>query len=227
MKGKKELEKENRKIVSDKLRDRKKQNRQLKMIFLVMIFAIFAIFFTYYLIESTKTFEYIGLDFEKTKVGDIIFYHTKIPIKTITGDVIANYNLYLRNDPRNLKDIPIEGSVRFFNDRATYVSVNPNVGRCEDANLALVNLGNFMAGAGIEATGATTDSEVAKEKNMSWIDCRNDTDNVIVVQESTGNRIHKQTDGCFLVEFKNCTDMLKVTERFMLGILGNNRGYEL
>ena len=59
---------------------KQKQNRQIIWALVLMAGVIIIIFLVPYIKQNVfNKFEYIGLDFYKTKTSDIVFYYTKIP----------------------------------------------------------------------------------------------------------------------------------------------------
>jgi len=47
-------------------------------------------------------FNYHGIEFQKTHLGNLVFYSAKFPVVGGTGQVIGDYAVNLRNDPRDL-----------------------------------------------------------------------------------------------------------------------------
>ena len=109
--------KEKEKIIKETSENLKKedavsQNRELKRI-LIILGSVFAVFLlSFFIINSAKNFEYKGVEYTKMKEGKITFYNTAFPMySSITGKHFADYNIYLRNDPRGLEKIPFEGEI--------------------------------------------------------------------------------------------------------------------
>ncbi|MEK6872175.1 MAG: hypothetical protein AABX16_04700, partial [Nanoarchaeota archaeon] len=57
-----------------------KQNKQLQWIFFLMIgVALILLIVPYITVHFFNTFEYGKLEFQKTKLGNLVFYSTKFP----------------------------------------------------------------------------------------------------------------------------------------------------
>src|SRR3989344_4853192 len=116
----------------------KTQNKTLKnvMIFLVVTIASFAavVLLIYYL----NSFSYEEVKFDIIKEGRIILYNTKFPVySSITGKHIADYNFYLRNDPRELEKIPFDGVINLRD--LMVLNITPGL-NCEgDGIIAIAN----------------------------------------------------------------------------------------
>src|SRR3989344_2201721 len=116
------------------------QNKQIKWAVFLMLFIILIIV----IVPFVKTnfidkFNYKGLVFQKTKLGELIFYSAKFPVVSVTGQVTGDYAVNLRNDPRELEYIPInvtDEKIDFvvegdkYGD--VYISLNPFMEVCED-----------------------------------------------------------------------------------------------
>ena len=94
---------------------KKEQKKTLKTILIVItiILAAFVVAF-FVLMGAGGSFEYRGVDFTRVSFCDagppcLVTYNTKVPIE-YEGKP-ANYNFYLRNDPRKL-----EKEVVFYGD---------------------------------------------------------------------------------------------------------------
>jgi len=74
------------------------------------IVAFLALFVAYNYYSAN--FEYLGLNFSKVRFGKLIFYHAEIPLFNQAGEIASYYNLYIRNDPRELRDVPIIGEIK-------------------------------------------------------------------------------------------------------------------
>src|SRR3989344_5520494 len=96
-KGKKREEKSEGKEEKGKIR--RKQERQIKIFLLVMFFLLVFIFAIYMFYLASVKFRYAGLEFEKVREGKLILYRTPV------------LPIFLRNDPRELRDIKIDSRI--------------------------------------------------------------------------------------------------------------------
>ncbi|RPH39459.1 MAG: hypothetical protein EHM87_24050 [Burkholderiales bacterium] len=190
-----------------------KQNRLLKKIFIGFGIFLVILLSVYLIISSARNFEYRGVDFEIEKYCDskpcLILYKTSIPIQYedgITGKVIdGDYNIWIRNNPKNLEDVVVEGDINFRKNMV--VSVNTENLFCEgDWNIALGNLQkldvlgiNFMP------------------KNESEIFLYVPAENFMYLNIKEGNTtsIVKTSGNSYDMFVSNC-EILKATERLML-----------
>lgn len=177
------------------------QNKILRNFFIGMIILILLIVLVVYAVKSTKKFEYEGVSFEIVKTGNLVLYNTKIPIAV--GGKNAEYNFYLRNDPRKIgKEVPFEGNLS--------LAQNLVLNSTEDFNcdgygvIAIANLVSLYKVSGIEVIkdqNATCDSE----GRYAFIN----------IQSGNQTRIDKFGPACYNVSISNC-EILEGTERLML-----------
>ncbi len=204
-----------------------KMDRQLKYVLIVMVLVILLAIGVYYFVQSMKKFNYAGLEFEKVMYDRLPVYHSKIPITNTQGELVANYNLFLRNDPRALKSIAIDGKIRLMKD--TFVSIEPEAdGGCEDSGIAGGNFFTFLKVAGVDAKLACTNNTYASERNITYATCQEHLNNsgVIIIKRGESTEIVKKSDDCYEISFRNC-EILNVTERFIVGAIANSKGIEL
>ena len=96
--------------------EQEKSHSKIMKGFLIGIIS-FAIMFVIviFIVKSASSFDYRGVEFQidKTTLAGKTIYKTSIPVErkdSITGKIISNadYNFWLRNDPRQLdKKVPI------------------------------------------------------------------------------------------------------------------------
>ena len=175
-----------------------------------------------------KQFDYNGISFQKTQLGEIQFYSAKFPIVTGTGQILGDYAVNLRNDPRDLVDIPVEvpeGNILFNIIRKggegvyapTYITIDPFMEVCEDSGIALLTLSGFIKDSGPEVSSAVTDKAYARDNNVThkWCD---PLSTVFVVTDGEETKISQIQPNCYKLEFKDC-EVLKVTEKVVLNVL--------
>src|SRR3989338_28152 len=177
------------------------QNKILRNFFIGMAILILLIILVVYAFQSTKKFEYRGVDFKIVKSGNLVFYNTKIPV--VVDGKNAEYNFYLRSDPRKLEEeVSFNGDL----DLAQNLVLNST----EDFNcdgfgvIATANLVNLYKVSGINVIkdqNATCDSE----GRYAFIN----------LQKGSETRIDKVGPACYNVNISNC-EILEATERLML-----------
>lgn len=204
----------------------KKQEKQVKWIIIGMILVLLIVILVYFVIQESKKFDYAGLRFEKIMFDKLLLYHGKIPIISMAGNVIANYNLYLRNDPRKLENIKINGNIRLT--QKVIVSLDNGAEKgCSDAGIAGANFFSFLKAAGLNVGVAYINQTYARERNGDYVICSDSgNESVIIIKQSKENKITQEKNNCYVIEFKEC-DILKATERFMIGIIAHSKGTEV
>ena len=207
-----------------------RNDRQLKWIVAIMVLMILLAAGVYFLINKSKTYSYGGISFEKIMFDKLPLHYSRIPVTDISGSVAAYYNMYLRNDPRELRDININGTIMLMKD--TIISVDESVNGCPDTGIAGYALGIFLDSAtGRKHESALANKTVAEEKNMTYADCEDEEGNpvvifdksIIVVKDIGKNEIIRKTQNCYIIGFKNC-EIEKSVERFMVGAIANSKG---
>ncbi|MCK4647634.1 hypothetical protein KAT24_01750 [Candidatus Pacearchaeota archaeon] len=187
----------------------KKENKQLKKIFFII--GVFVLFFVgvFAFIDSVRHFTYMGIDFDVVKEGELILYRTSLPvdskIKVTGGAVVADYNFYLRNDPRKLKNLPLEGELTLM------------------SNVVINFTGDFLCGGkGMLAIGNllvvldVLDVTVIKNETAG---CDPDGEYTFL-QLQLGNETSIEQFGpsCYNLNINNC-EVLEVTEKYIVGLL--------
>lgn len=229
MANKKKVKKESLKEKSeerDEKKAKKKHETQLKWVIIGMISVLLLFLLLYVIVQESKKIYYGGLEFKKLKYGQLILYHSKIPIKDASGNLVANYNLYLRNNPLDLKGIKINGSLRFRKE--VVISVDSSIEGCSDNGIAGGGLGMFFSAAGITADFAYANETYANEKKASYIEnCpENKGYSAIFIRKGDKNEVRQESQDCYVLEFKEC-DILKVTEKFIIGVYAQSKGIEI
>jgi ABC-type multidrug transport system fused ATPase/permease subunit len=214
----------------------KKQNRQIIYAVVLMILVILIILLTPYVMKNyINKFTYNKLDFYKTKVGEIQFYSTMIPVTDKQMNIISAYPLNLRNDPRKLdyiKDI-VNGTNEVINDEndsesqiifkkflPVYISLQSDSPRCEDNMIAVVGLSQFLKEFGNFTVNAAMDNKTyANETGYPYVTCNNHpTNTVIHLISGNSTEVIKFNDNCYELVYSNC-EITQVTEKFILEIL--------
>ena len=230
---------ENKDFVEDLNGDNKelkqKQNKQLKWIIGLMILLILLIlivpFSTNYVIKNyINKFEFIKLEFEKTRMGEMDTYTSFVPVVDNKREIVDQYQVIFRNDPRELQneiDPKIMESIglKFITSKPVYISIDPGMNACADNSVALFTLGGFLADSGLNVKSAVTNPEYAKLNNLTYKTCNDSSSNTVIIVNSGNETKIKQTrTNCFVITYSNC-DILKVVERFNLAILEDYMSY--
>ncbi|MEK6872891.1 MAG: hypothetical protein AABW90_02680 [Nanoarchaeota archaeon] len=203
------------------------QNKQIKMAVFFMIGVILILVLVFFIKGNfIDKFNYKGLVFQKTQLGDIMFYSTRFPVVEVTGQVIGDYAINLRNDPRKLAFISINTTnekIEFAIDKGkydpVYISLNPFMKNCEDSGLALLELSGFLKDSGLEVRSSVTDKAYAEANNLIQRWCYNSAfDTVIIITSGNITTINEIAPNCYEIVFKEC-EILQASERFMLVVL--------
>ncbi|HJO14831.1 MAG TPA: hypothetical protein QGG70_02165 [Candidatus Pacearchaeota archaeon] len=205
------------------------QNKQLKWAVFLMVGIILIIVVVPFINTNfINKFDYHGLTFQKTQLGQIEFYSTKFPVVTGTGQVTGEYAVNLRNDPRELADIPLEvddDKIVFnvikenFKDvyAPTYITINPFMEACDDSGIALLTLSGFIRDSGPKVHSAVTDKAYAKDNNLTQKWCYG-LNTVFVITDGEETKISQIQPYCYKLEFKDC-EILEVSEKAVLNFL--------
>jgi len=207
-----------------------KQSKQLLWAVILMLALIIIIIAVPFINHNfINKFEYKGLEFQKTKLGDLIFYSVKFPVIAATGQVTGDYAVNFRIDPRELAKIParipnnritfIQRSIGGYNP--VYLTFDPDLKLCEDTSIALMNLAGFLRDSGLEISSASTDQNYSEENDLKHKDCDSSkvaSDTIIKISEGNETSVTQLQKNCYEIKFKDC-EILEGSERFMLVML--------
>ena len=184
----------------------------LKYVLISMGALILILVAAYFIIQSGKQFEFLGLQWDKQMFGEIKLYHAQIGIVKDGSAYVSD--IFLRNDPRSL-DIPNE-TIKFKRN-IVYFSINNSVGdNCKEGTSAFTDLGKFFATLGIEAKLALSNESEAQKLNMPYVTCDNTLNSsVFMFQGGEKTRVRSYGD-CHIVEVANC-ELTKAAETIMVG----------
>jgi hypothetical protein len=182
---------------------------------LILFFAVSAIF------KQLKNFDYEGLTFTKEKYGEIPFYQYYYTFTDANG-VPKSHIMNLRLDPR-VNNISLEGEIVFKRNSQVFVSIDDtNLLQCEQSRPAVANLASFFQGNGIKIISAVPNKERAEEHNVSYANCENRPNNIVVqIQKGEETKITKNRS-CHLIEVANC-EITPALEKFMVEALAQAR----
>jgi len=180
-----------------------RESRQLRNILIgigaiALVFIIAEVWF-----NLSVNFKYEGVRFEITKdEGGLIFYKTAFPVYSSNGTHVADYNFYLRKDPRKLKEIPWNGSYILMKDVIVNMTKEFN---CDgDGIIAIANFVNVHKFFG---------AEIMKDENASCDSTG--AYSFISIEEGNETRIEQFGPSCYRIYIKDC-EILEGTERFIL-----------
>lgn len=235
-KSKEKSENKKREIGDETLSD--KYSKQTKIAIVIMAILIISIFLANWLIQESKKFDYNGMKFYKDKEGSIVFYKSLLGYITASGQNIP-FILKLRNDPRALEKILIEGEIGKLKKEAV-LSLSPEIADCPDTIRTMTDFSITLKAFGISAEAGTTNKNYSKEHEIPLIDCKNSgKKTVIVMKEGNETRITKYKEenplrivsgkesviinekDCYIIEIKNC-EIQNSFERFILEYISNS-----
>ena len=184
-----------------------RQNKTLKNIFIGLGIFVFVIIIVSLSINSAKHFEYKGVEFNVIKEGEIIFYNAVFPIyNRITGKHIIDYNIYLRNNPKKLENIPFEGEVILRKD--TVINSTKDFNCDGDGMIAIGNLVQVLE---------TFGTKVVKDPEAGC-DALKGQYVFIQIREGNETSIEQFAPTCYNLYVNNC-EILEVTEKFIVELL--------
>ncbi len=216
----------------------KKQNKQIIWAVIIMLGLILIILgINFYNKNFVNQFEHIGLDFQKTKLGNIFFYSAKIPLVDerggITGRLVqeqpTQYAINFRSDPRELESISFNANlsdIKFFRDNNVFISLSPEMKACEDNSIALINLAGFLREfADLKIKSSVSDENYSKESKIFYATCKKfPLATVINIGSGNVTKIEKTGENCYELTYADC-DIIPVTEKFTLLILEGYMDY--
>ncbi len=206
---------------------KKIQEGQMKWaLFLMAAVLIIVVVVPFVKFNYVDKFDYHGLTFQKTQLGELEFYSSQFPVVVGTGQVVGTYSVNLRNDPRDLEKIPLntgDGRIEFtLNDGKfgdAYITLNPFMELCEDSGIAMASLSGFLKDANLNVISAVTDKAYARDNNMTQRWCNNDPlDTVFVVTDGNDTMITEIQEGCYELQFNDC-EIMQVSEKAILVML--------
>jgi len=209
------------------------QNKQAMWAIILMISVILIIILVPIITKNfINKFVYLKLDWQKTKLGKIPFYSTKVPIINDRGTIVEEYLVNLRNNPKKLEDVKITfpeddlDYVYFKENQPVYIALNPKMEMCEDNAIALIPFSGFLRDfGGKDIRSATTDSDYGKTNDIPYITCDvSPQTTVIYINSGNKTEIRKTAKNCYELTYSDC-EITKVTEKFELLILDKYMSY--
>ncbi len=190
----------------------KEENKILRNIFIILGAIILFAFLGYLILYNANNFEYRGVKFDVLKEGNILFYHTSFP--AILDGQQVNYNVYIRNDPRDLEDeIPFSGEIHL---PEIFVLNNTESFTCEgDGGISMFNLQQILSVFGTEII---TDPDANCDIGGRYGYIRLQPGELSAIAQFGG-------PSCYVLQVNDC-EILKVTERFLVEALVKELGNE-
>jgi hypothetical protein len=201
--GKKEIEE---KVIRANITEKQKKENNNLLRNILFILGFFVLFFIlgFYFTNSTKHFEYDGIKFNIIKEKEVTFYHTSFAIAYLGGDK-ANYNAFLRNDPRQLEEILFTGPLYLSEMMVLNSSENFN---CDgDGVIAIANFQQILNAIG---TQVISDPNARCDELGRYM--------YVNIQSGEETTIEKVGPKCYNINIANC-GVLEGTERFLLETL--------
>lgn len=183
-------------------KDIQNNEKQLKIILWIIGFVFLTMFLVIVGLKMVRTVHYENTKFEIVQEGELIFYNTVIPIYK-EGEHIADYNFYLRTNPKDLKNVPLEGDLLLRKGYTINVTTN-NLFCDGDWSIAIANLQTQYSVAGavlINDVNATCDDL----SRYTYFEIKEGNETKIV-----------QRDGksCYDIYVSNC-EIIPATEKIM------------
>jgi hypothetical protein len=178
------------------------EDKLLRNIFLVLGIIIAGFLFTFMVFYSMSNFESDGVKFNIIKEKSVTFYHTSFPSNFVTTGRTIEYNVYLRNDPRELKNIPFEGNLNLLE---IGVIENKSNFDCEgDGVIAVANFNNVLGAMG---TQVIRDPEASCDSSGRY--------NYFELKSGDETKIVQTGPACYDFFIKDC-EILDATEKFLV-----------
>jgi len=228
---KEEKKREKSKEEQEKLEKIEKEKReknfekQVKIVLAVCAVLIVSIVLFYVIGLEMKKFHYLDLKFEKKATsGTVVFYYTEIPLRNVEGDVTGKVPVYLREDPRKLDRIKINGTILLKSNVA--IAEEPELRSCSDGIIAVATISGFLASAGLNPTFVTTNISESNETGVPIGNCSLANEiGYSFVQFIAGNetKITQKEENCYIIETANC-EIMNASDRFDMGVYANSKG---
>ena len=156
---------------------------------------------------SMNNFDSGGVKYNLIKEGDLTFYHTNFPSNFVTPSRTVDYNVYLRNDPRELKNTPFEGNLMRLEMAVLESKENFD---CEgDGVIAIANFNQIMKAMG---TGVIRDPEAGCDPTGRY--------NFFELKSGEETKVVQTGPACYDFVIKDC-EILEVSERFLIEALAS------
>jgi hypothetical protein len=177
----------------------------------MMVLLIF-LFGTSAFIKSLNHFSYKTLSFTKERFGQIPVFHYYYYFEK--NGQQYQYNLYLRNDPRD-NNVSVNGTIEFPENLRVYIGVNgTGITDCPTASRDLGTLGGFFANNLIQIKPGTLDENESETSNMTYVSCEKFPDRAVIrIFSGEETKIFKSENNCYNIQISDCRT-LDAIEKF-------------
>ncbi|HJX51099.1 MAG TPA: hypothetical protein VJ438_06575 [Candidatus Nanoarchaeia archaeon] len=187
----------------------KSYNKLLRNILIGLGIIVILIIVGIYFINSVKYFSYRGIEGEVVKEGNLIFY--RIPIPFILNGKEVEYNIYIRNPPKELEKVPFEGEIFSYNNLAkfddnSYRMIINVTGNFDCDGKELIAIGNLINLKAIRIK-VMRDANASCDEQGRYI--------YLDIKESDTSGIKQTGKACYELNIAKC-EILQVTEKFMV-----------
>ena len=204
-----EVEKEGKKEIIEKTGEEKipevrkwqikKENRILRNLLITLVGLILVFLIIFLISNLISNFDYKGTKFQMVKEGSLLFYRTGFPV--IHNGSEATYNIYIRNDPRKLEDVPFIGNISLKDNMVLNASQDFH---CDGRGIIAV--ANFLK-LGIFGINIIKDNNATCDSNGLYT--------FIYLKDGNKTRVEQFGPSCYYLYINNC-EILEVTEKFMV-----------
>lgn len=208
---------ENRDKLSKEERE-KKFDKQLKWVVIVTVFIIAGFIGVYLFHQSSKTFEYAGLKWDKMESRDLNLFHAAFPYYENT------FNIYFRFDPRKNK-IPLDFEFRNFK-KNVIITNDAESAKCYDAVIATSLLGQFFGAGKRKVIGAYSDLNESARTGVPFANCSNSSNATVISLEKSDKAMitMDQKFNCYHILVGNCSNV-EAAEKFILEVVVQSRSW--
>ncbi|MBU2616906.1 MAG: hypothetical protein KKB79_02930 [Nanoarchaeota archaeon] len=200
-----EKKKDNEEVSEPKEKRVDRENRFLKNLFIFFGIVLAGFIIGSFAFSEAVEFQYRGVNFTIVEFCDakpcLKTYNTKLPVLDKGGR--ADYNFYLRNDPRKLEEqVPFNGDLQIPKSAAIDVTYNRI---CQGySSIAMDNFGILMK---IMNVNITAEEGLSCESGINEMQ--------VIVQEGEETKVERIGSACYIIEIKEC-EVLSGMERFMI-----------
>ena len=207
--GEKKIEESKSEEEAKKEEEQTKSHKSILKWFFVFVIAFAVVFAaTSFLINSSKHFDYSGIEFNIIQYGKITFYRTTFPVTYldgVTGNLVSgNYEITLRNDPRQLnKSIPFNGQVYLMHN----ITIN-STRKVDCEGDGIIAMANFWKLEIFEMN-----INITEGLNVSC-DSKGSSIHINVIPSNISS-IEQIGPACYNFNVNNC-EIIPVMERYMI-----------
>jgi len=193
------------KIKEEKIKEKYDSKRHKKVFWIVIICSLIIIglvLAAYFSINAIRNYNYKNVEFETVQEGNLILYHTTIPV-SYQGEVVP-YNFYLRTNPRELAKMNFEGIEEFDLYKNAVIGFEKDFNCDGDGIIAIANLVQLHEAIGISLIH---DENATCDEYSRYL--------YLYLREGNKTEIIQTGESCYELVVANC-EILPSTERIML-----------